>query len=109
MKTIWIKENPLNNIISGKKLIEGRLNKGLFKNLKVNELITLSCKSKSCKVKIINIIKCNNFNDLLSNYNLNDILPDARNIAEGLEIYNKIYTIEKEYKFGVLGLYIEVI
>lgn len=109
MKTIWIKENPLNNIISGKKLIEGRLNKGLFKNLKVNELITLSSKSKRCKVKIINIIKCNNFNDLLSNYSLSDILPNATSIEEGLKIYNSIYSKEKEFKYGVLGIYIEVV
>ena len=109
MKTIWIKESPFKNILSGKKIIEGRINKGFFKNLKVNDILQLSCRSKNCKIKIINIIKCNNFNDLLSNYCLNDILPDVQSIEEGLILYNSIYSKEKEYKYGVLGIHIEVV
>jgi ASC-1-like (ASCH) protein len=109
MKTIWIKENPLNKIFSGEKTVEGRLNIGLFKELKVNEVIILSCKTKNCKVKIINIEKFNNFNELFCQNSIKNVLPSISALNKGIEHYNKIYSKKNIYKFGVLALHIELI
>ena len=109
MKTIWIKENPLNNIISGHKIIEGRLHNGLFKNLNLGESIIFSCKSKKCLVKIINIMRFNNFNELLSKYNIHNVLPGISTITEGVEHYNNIYSRKKILDCGVLAIHIKLI
>jgi len=108
MQTIWIKEDPLNNILSGKKKIEGRLNKGLFKNLSPNDKVRFCSKNKSCIAIITKIKAYKNFRELL-NYNLTDVLPNVSTINEGVIKYNKYYSVEKEYKYGILGIHIEVI
>ena len=109
MKTIWIKEYPLNKIISGDKTIECRLNKGLFKNIIINEMIMLSSKNKQCKVKIINIERFNNFNDLFYHNDIKNVLPGINTIDRGIEHYNKLYSSKKILNFGVLALHIELI
>lgn len=109
MKTIWIKNNAFKNIVSGRKLIEGRLNKGIFKSIKLNEIITLKTKEKSCKVKIINIDKFNNFNEMLNYYSINTVLPDKKDINDGVLHYLNIYKQKDIDKYNVLGLQIKLI
>jgi ASC-1-like (ASCH) protein len=109
MITIWIKEIPFNNILSNKKTIEGRLNKGIFKKLNSDDIIKLSCKNNFCKVKITKINKFSNFNDFLMNESINNILPDIKNVSEGIKKYHTYYSPEKEIKYGVLGIHIKLI
>ena len=109
MKTIWIKNEAFKNIVSGRKIIEGRLNKGIFRSIELNEILLLSTKEKSCKVKIINIEKFNNFNEMFSCYNINIILPDKIDINDGIQHYLNIYKQKDIDKYNVLGLHIKLI
>ena len=109
MKKIWIKEYPLANIICGRKTIEGRLDKGFFKKIKENDILFFCSSTKYCKVKITKIDKFSNFNDLLKNNNLHDVLPNIKNLDEGIKKYKKYYSDESVKKFGVLGIHIELI
>ena len=109
MKTIWIKNEAYKNIISGRKLIEGRLNKGIFSKLKSDDILILSSNKDSCKIKIINIINCNNFNELFSCCDLNKILPDKTSVKDGIKHYNNIYKNKDIQKYGVLGIVIKLI
>lgn len=108
MKTIWIKNDPLNKIISGEKTIEGRLNKGIFKTINIGESVVLSSKDNSCLVKIINIRHFNNFYELLK-CNLKNTLPEMNSVDEGSSKYLSYYSNEKQQKYGVLGIHISVI
>ena len=109
MKTIWIKDDPLQNIISGKKIIEGRLNKGIFRSINEGEKVAFCSQKKYCEVKIININKFNNFYDMLTFYNFYDVLPFANSVMDGVSKYSTYYKTKDIEKYGVLGIQLEVI
>lgn len=109
MKSIWIRDNPFNDIIRGHKTIEGRLNKGIFKKIEHNEVILLCTKTQNCKVKIIKIDQFNNFKDMLVDNNLKKTLPNIDSVKNGVIHYNKIYSEKNILKYGVLGLHMMLI
>ena len=101
------KESTYKNIIDKKKIIEGKLNKGIFKIISEKIQINFCFKCKKIPAKIIDIKKYSNFYEFLLNENLKEILPDVKNIEEGIEIYNSYYPNNNNYsviaiKFSLL-------
>lgn len=97
----------------GIKTCEGRLNKGDFSNMKVNDTIEFFNEDfpnkRNFQVKIIKITKYNNFEKYLRSKTLKKTLPGVSNIKEGLDIYYKYYSKEDEKKYKIIAIDIEVV
>lgn len=101
----------------GEKIVEGRLNKGEFSQMKKgdiiewlnNELNKNGTKKRPFKTKIIDIKRYKTFEEYLKMERLKNTLPGINRINNGLKIYYKYYTKEDEKKYGILGIKIEVI
>ena len=79
MLSIYIRKNStFRNIMKGRKTIEGRLNKGVFKKLKNGDDIKFCNGDDMIEGKVININKYNSFRDMLTNEEINKILPDVQ-------------------------------
>ncbi len=110
---VGIRTTPYNNILNSNKTCEGRLNRSIFKNIKINDVIIFKNHNngieRNIKAIVINIINCKSFTDMLNNVGLNNALPYAKNINEGQKIYNSYYSKDKEAKYGVLGIVFKVL
>ena len=79
MLSIYIKKtSTFRNIMERRKTIEGRLYKGVFKNLKNGDDINFCNGDEMIKAKVININKYNSFENMLMNEKINNILPDVQ-------------------------------
>lgn len=92
MKKIYIKkEDTFTNIKNKKKTIEGRLEKGIFKDINIKELIKICFQKEEILAQIISINKYEDFRDLLTTENIKEILPEIDEIEKGIKIYNEYY------------------
>ena len=98
-----------NLLKSGKKKYEGRLNKGDFMNLKIGDNIIFYNNDDEFKVKVIDIIKFINFQEMLEKIGLSNVLPGIDNIQDGIKIYRKYFSEEQEEKYGVIAIKISII
>ena len=79
MLSIYIKKpSTFRNIMERRKTIEGRLYKGVFKNLKNGDDINFCNGDEMIKAKVININKYDSFENMLMNEKINNILPDVQ-------------------------------
>jgi ASC-1-like (ASCH) protein len=72
----------------GIKTVEGRLNKGDWQNMKIDDFIIFNNK---IKVLIVKINEYDSFEEYLKEEGLYNCLPDIQSIEEGIAIYNNIY------------------
>ena len=97
----------------GIKTCEGRLNKGDFLKMKVNDTIKFFNEDftfkRSYSVKITKITKYNTFENYLRGKTLKKTLPGINTIKDGLQIYYQYYSKEDEKKFKIIAIDIEVI
>ena len=91
MKIYIRKEPTFNYICSGEKKIEGRLYKGIFKNIKINDIVLFSHKKRTIRVKILELKIYSNFEVFLSSEILSLILPGVHSVNEGSKIYKEYY------------------
>jgi ASC-1-like (ASCH) protein len=97
---IVIQEPYFSNILSGNKTIEGRLNKGKFKKIKVGDLLRINNFSN------FRVVGKNNykfFRELLEKEGFKNVIPDKGNIEEAIGVYNKFYSSTQEEEFGVVA------
>lgn len=94
---------------NGQKTIEGRIAKDKYKNIKVDDrfIVHNDDETDSIEVKVIGIRKYPSIKELLEHEDLQKILPNAKNINEGLEIYKKFYTEKQQKEFGVIAIEIK--
>ena len=79
MLSIYIKKtSTFRNIMERRKTIEGRLYRGIFKNLKNGDDINFCNGDEMIKAKVININKYDSFENMLMNEKINNILPDVQ-------------------------------
>ena len=71
--------------------IEGRLEKGIFKDINIKELIKICFQKEEILAQIISINKYEDFRDLLTTENIKEILPGIDEIEKGIKIYNEYY------------------
>jgi len=60
------------------------------------------------KTKIVAVRYYDSFKDMLSNEDINKILPGVKNIETGIEVYRKFYSEEDEKNFGIAAIEIEL-
>lgn len=87
------------------KKVEGRLNKGDFSKMKVNDMIEFSNQelgfNRKCTLKIKDIHYYEDFKTYLNEEKLKNCLPGIQNIKQGVSIYHNFYSKNDENKYGI--------
>ncbi len=100
-------------IALGLKTVEGRLNKGSFKDMKVGDTVLWTNQQQNFKREILTrisrITKYMGFEDYLQTETLPKCLPGILNIEQGLQVYYKYFSKEDESQYGVLAIEVEII
>jgi ASC-1-like (ASCH) protein len=104
---------PWFSLISlGLKTVEGRKNKGIFKEMKVGDIIQWTnddFDNRTVLTKLIKKVEYDTFSDYLNNEGLENCLPGMPSLEHGLSVYFKYFTKEDEKEFGVIAIHLELI
>ena len=101
---ITLKEPWFSYIKEGKKTIEGRINKGLFRQLQPGKNVIFTNGYNQVKVKIIGKNEYSSFEEMLKKESLGSVLPNIKSIQEGVNIYRQYFTEDVEKQYGVVAL-----
>lgn len=96
----------------GLKTIEGRKNKGRFKEMKIGDIIRWHNDDfgyRTFDTQIINKYEFNTFQEYLEQLGLNNCLPGINDLGLGLNVYYKYYTKEDEQKYGVVAIELKLL
>ncbi len=97
----------------GIKTCEGRLNKGDFENMKINDKILLFNDDfgfmRNIKIKIIKKNQYKTFEEYLKKESLKKCLPGIRTIKEGVDVYRKYYSQQDEKNYGIVAILFEIL
>ncbi len=96
---------------SGQKTIEGRLRKGKYAKIKVDDTIAVSNikETEEIIVVVTKVIWYQNFSNLIVAEGLDRLLPNIKTIDKGLEIYRQFYSKEDEKKYGSVAIHVKLI
>lgn len=101
-----------NYILNGSKRIELRLNDEKRQIIKLGDKIKFLKEpnlNESFEVKVIELIKYNSFIDLFNDYDISILSDKSMSKEELLKDLEKFYTKEKQEKYGVVGIKIELV
>ncbi len=106
----------LDDIINGKKTIEGRLNKGKFADYAIGDYVQLRRDIRATsgqlvdgdlaeiEVKIVALRHYASFGDMVVAEGYKSVIPSAASDDEAAEEYNKYYTKNDQEQFGVIAI-----
>ncbi len=104
---------PWFSLISlGLKTVEGRLNKGRFQEMQVNDIVEWHNEDfmeRKILTRITSKAEYTNFAEYLETEGLEKCLPGMPSLEHGLSVYYKYFTKEKEEEFGVVAIRIELV
>lgn len=118
-KTTWTsgrESKLLDDIIAGRKTIEGRLNKGKFTQYKVGDHVSLrrdyrdehgvlhDGEPDAAVVEIVAIRSYETFIEMVAAEGYARVIPTATSAQEAADEYNKYYSIADQAKYGVLAI-----
>jgi ASC-1-like (ASCH) protein len=113
MYTMHLDENPYNRMQSGNKTIELRLNDEKRKALEVGDIIKFynrSNKDEFLDTMVLSLYNYGDFKSFFEVYGLKPLgHPKEYTLDKVLANLQEIYPKEKEKKFGVLAIKIELI
>ena len=92
-----------NNVVAGLKTVEGRLNKGKFKEMKKGDTLEIN---GMYETKILGTVKYRTFREFLEKETLEKSLPGVNSIDAGIAVYRQFYPVEKEREFGVVAIHL---
>lgn len=113
--------NLLDDIIAGRKTIEGRLDRGKFAEYSVGDIVSLRRDYRDAKgilrdgephaaqVKVVAIRRYETFIDMVKGEKYKSVIPSANSAEEAAAIYDDYYSIADQNKYGVLAIQIEYI
>ena len=110
--TMKLRTRYFDYIKSGSKRIEVRLNDEKRKEIKIGDEIIfeeLTEKPRYLKTKVVDLYYEDNFCNLLDAYDIKLFASKKTTKEELLDVLNEIYSIEKQTKYGVVGIRIEII
>jgi ASC-1-like (ASCH) protein len=112
-KYIETLSEPWFSLISlGLKTVEGRKNKGRFKEMEVGDIIEFTnndFNSRSVLTRITRKTEYSTFTEYLETEGLDRCLPGIPDLETGLSVYYKYFTKEDEKEFGVIAINIELV
>ncbi len=122
--TIWEsgrESRLLDEIILGRKTVEGRLNRSKFAKYQVGDIIKLrrdyrdengvlqDGEPDAARVKIEAISHYPNFLSMVETEGFRNVIPYVTNAQEAADEYNNYYSSEDQAKYGVLAIEVKVI
>ena len=99
-------------ILNGTKRIELRLNDEKRQKIKIGDKIKFIKEpnlNEYFETKVIGLLKYNSFLEMFKDYNINILADKSITKKELLNDLEKFYTKEKQQKYGVIGIRIEII
>lgn len=99
-------------ISMGLKTVEGRKNKGKYKEMKVGDVIEWvndDFKPRSIMTRVIGKNVYSTFKEYLETEGLENCLPGMPDITYGLSVYYKYFTPEDEATYGVVAIKLELV
>lgn len=111
----------LDDIIAGRKTIEGRLNRGKFADYHVGDVVKLRRDHRdaqgllhdgepdTARVEIIAIRQYETFLEMVTTEGYKKVIPSARSAREAAAEYDKFYSTTDQVKYGVLAIEVKVI
>ncbi len=96
----------------GLKTVEGRRNKGRFKDMDIGDIVEWTndnFKPRSVMTRITRKAEYSTFAEYLETEGLDRCLPGIPNLETGLSVYYKYFTKEDEEEFGVVAIEIELV
>ncbi len=111
----------LDEIIAGRKTVEGRLKKGKFAEYKLGDIVKLrrdirdengvlhDGEPDAVRVKIMAVREYSDFLTMVEQEGFEKVIPLATTAKEAADEYNKYYSAVDQAKYGVLAVEISVI
>ena len=111
----------LDDIIAGRKTIEGRLNRGKLAQYQVGDFVSLRRDIRdqhgilhdggpdAALVKITAVRHYNTFLDLTTAEGYEKVIPHAHSTQQAADEYNKYYSAEDQASYGVLAVEVQFI
>lgn len=96
-------------IAEGKKIAEGRLNKGKFKEMKKGDVVVWNNDNRKVVTYITGNNKYKTFYEMLDQEGLCNVLPNKTTIEDGVLVYRQWYNKERESIFGVAAIKLRVL
>ena len=101
-----------NFILHGTKRVEIRLNDEKRKNIKINDKIIFLKEpdlNESFEAQVIGLLRYNSFEEMFKDYDISILSDKSMTKEELISVLEQFYTKEKQEKYGVLGIRIELI
>lgn len=95
-------------IKNGTKRIELRLNDEKRQQIKIGDSIEFSNEKDKFTVKVIGLLKYQDFKTLFNDFRIEILADRTMTKEELLGVLSEFYTPEKQEKFGVLGIRVEL-
>ena len=95
-------------IKNGTKRIELRLNDEKRQQIKIGDLIKFSNGKDKFTAKVIGLLKYQDFKTLFNDFGIEILADKTMTKEELLGVLSEFYTPEKQEKFGVLGIRVEL-
>lgn len=99
--SINVQEPYASQILNGTKTVEGQLNKGKFAAAQVGEHVLLN---ETVEFVITGKKQYATFKEMLEQEGVAKVIPDAKSLAEAVQVYYAFYMPEEEREFGWWGL-----
>lgn len=100
------KQEPyLSLILNEIKTVEGRLNKGKFKEMQVGDLV----ETAEERFEILEKNTYKTFREMILSEGIENVIPDKTTIDDAVNVYYRFYTKEQEREFGVVAIKIKKI
>ncbi|XP_023750023.1 uncharacterized protein LOC111898331 isoform X2 [Lactuca sativa] len=100
---LHVQEPFFSQIKDGKKTIEGRCAGGDYNRIESGSLVLFN----KCLLLQVHDVHCyGSFSDMLATEDLAKVLPGVETVEEGVEIYRRFYSEEKERENGVLAMFL---
>ena len=101
-----------NFILNGTKRIEIRLNDEKRQNIKLGDKIKFLKEpdlNESFEAQVIGLLRYNSFEEMFKDYDISILSDKSMTKEELISVLEPFYTKEKQEKYGVLGIRIELI
>ena len=101
-----------NFILNGTKRIEIRLFDEKRQQIKIGDTIKILKKpelNESFNAKVIGLLRYNTFEDMFKDFDISVLSDSSMTKEELIAVLEQFYTKEKQEKYGVLGIRIELI
>lgn len=99
--SLTVQEPYAAQILSGRKTVEGRLNRGKFATVQVGDRVLIN---DQAEFTITAKHQYPGFREMLEHEGVARVIPDAADLEAAVQAYYQFYTPEEEREFGVVGL-----